>query len=63
MGFVYFSVPVISGYYLMEYVNSIAEANLKNLKEKSEEILPETRMQNEALIGMVKEWRAKNEPR
>ena len=58
MGFVYFSIPVVSGYYLMQYVNNVAERNLKDMKEHVE-VLPETKLQNEAFQGMVKEWKAK----
>lgn len=58
MGILYFSIPVVSGYYIMEYVKQISEKNLAELK-KTAEILPETRMQNQALQGMVKEWKEK----
>ena len=57
MGFVYFTIPIISGYYLMQYVNSIAE---KNLGEKGSKLKPtlsssksETAAQNKALGNML----------
>lgn len=59
MSIIYFSVPVISGYYIMQYVNSIAEENLKDLKTISEESLG-TKQQNDALDGMLKGWKNKS---
>lgn len=56
MGCVYFSVPVVAGYYLMQYVNGIAEQNLKELQASSS-VPAEVKMQNDALKGMLKEWK------
>ena len=56
MGCVYFSIPVVAGYYLMQYVNGIAEKNLKDLQSSSH-VPAEVKMQNDALNSMLKEWK------
>ena len=57
MGFVYFTIPIISGYFLMQYVTSIAE---KNLGENGSKLKPtlsssksETAAQNKALGNIL----------
>lgn len=57
MGFVYFTIPVISGYFLMQYVTGIAE---KNLGERGSKLKPTqsssksgTEAQNRALGDML----------
>jgi hypothetical protein len=60
MGIVYFSFPVVGGYYLMQYVGTIAEKNLKNLKEESAVHLG-TQQQNAALGGMLDDWKHKDD--
>lgn len=57
MGFVYFTIPIISGYFLMQYVISIAD---KNIGERGSKLSPtssssksETAAQNKALGDML----------
>jgi hypothetical protein len=53
MGLVYFSVPVIAGYYVMQYVSEIAEENMKNIKSSPTQYSSETKMQNQVLNDML----------
>ena len=53
MGLVYFSLPIIGGYYIMQYVNEIAEENMKSVKSAPARYDAETKMQNQALNDML----------
>ncbi|KAJ1442099.1 hypothetical protein B484DRAFT_342882 [Ochromonadaceae sp. CCMP2298] len=52
MGFVYFSIPVIGGYYIMQWAISQSERNLEGLKISSQERKKDVTEQNAAL-GML----------
>jgi hypothetical protein len=52
MGVIYFSAPIIAGYYLMQHVNSVAEHNLAGLREK-ETVNSLTQAQNRSLEGLL----------
>jgi hypothetical protein len=52
MGIVYFSAPIIAGYYIMQGVNGVAERNLADLREKKT-VDNLTQAQNRSLEGML----------
>ena len=58
MGLIYFSIPCILGYYIMQYSNSVAEENLRQFRLETQ-ILPETKMQNDVLKNMLQNIEAK----
>lgn len=51
MGFVYFSIPIIIGYFIMDSANSQAKHNLENLSRKSRS--HEVTKQNEYLQNVL----------
>ena len=59
MGFVYFTLPVVVGYFVMQYTISISEKNNNKLLQKTESSL-ETKLQNMRLNEMLKDIKNQN---
>lgn len=54
MGFFYFTVPLIIGYYIMEFTNVQASKNLAHLNVENSTHRQETRQQNDCLKSIIK---------
>jgi len=62
MGFVYFCIPVISGYYIMDYAMSIGKKNnqihFEKIRSNSPEHATSTKEQNKALQAILDKAKA-----
>jgi hypothetical protein len=52
MGLIYFSIPVIMGYFIMQFTNEMSLKNLKAIREHRNPNM-KTKQQNEALGDML----------
>ena len=62
MGFVYFCIPVIGGYYIMDWAMAIGEKNVKihldKIKHNAPEHATQTNEQNKALQALLDKAKA-----